>query len=330
MEGRLLARARAKLEAERQEHKREEYRRLDEVMAAIPEIRAINSRIHAIMPELVGLALGVKGRSAEEMAAESLQLQERRARLLRQHGYGEHYLDEIFSCPLCRDSGYLENGQICRCLMTLYKQEQTLELSPLLKNGDESFENFRPDYYSPLPLREGEPSPRSQMERVYQYCRRYAETFGAEGGGNRLFTGEPGLGKTFLSASIARVVAARGYSVAYDTAGGLLSVFERQKFPHSDEEYNDAASRVRQLSGCDLLILDDLGTELSNAFTQSALYTLLDGRLRGGRSTVISTNLDRDGIERSYGPQLASRLEGEYLWLRFLGRDIRKLRKERK
>ena len=74
MEGRLLARARAKLEAERQEHKREEYRRLDEVMAAIPEIRAINSRIHAIMPELVGLALGVKGRSAEEMAAESLQL----------------------------------------------------------------------------------------------------------------------------------------------------------------------------------------------------------------------------------------------------------------
>ena len=214
--------------------------------------------------------------------------------------------------------------------MTLYKQEQTLELSPLLKNGDESFENFRPDYYSPLPLREGEPSPRSQMERVYQYCRRYAENFGAEGGGNLLFTGEPGLGKTFLSASIARVVAARGYSVAYDTAGGLLSVFERQKFPHSDEEYNDAASRVRQLSGCDLLILDDLGTELSNAFTQSALYTLLDGRLRGGRSTVISTNLDRDGIERSYGPQLASRLEGEYLWLRFLGRDIRKLRKERK
>ena len=76
--------------------------------------------------------------------------------------------------------------------------------------------------------------------------------------------------------------------------------------------------------------MDDLGTELSNAFTQSALYTLLDGRLRGGRSTVISTNLDRDGIERSYGPQLASRLEGEYLWLRFLGRDIRKLRKERK
>ena len=328
MEGRLLARARERLEAQRAQNKRTEQLRLEEINASLPEIREINSRLHAIMPELVGLALGQRGRTAEEMAEESLSLQSRRAALLRSHGYPENYLDEIFSCSLCRDTGYRENGKICECLTALYKQEQTKELSPLLKNGSETFESFRLDYYAAAPLREGEPSPRTQMERVFRYCRGYAEKFDGTGN-NLLFSGAPGLGKTFLSASIARVVAGKGYSVAYDTASGLLSAFEQEKFSRGEEEQADAASRVRQLKGCDLLILDDLGTEMSTSFTQSALYALLDGRLRGGKSTVISTNLDREALSERYSPQLSSRLTGEYLWLTFLGRDIRAQRKER-
>lgn len=150
------------------------------------------------------------------------------------------------------------------------------------------------------------------------------------GSGNLLFTGMPGLGKTFLSACIAREVAAKGFSVAYDTAVTLLSAFEQEKFSRSAEEQADAASRVRQLKGCDLLILDDLGTELSSAFTQSALYTLLDGRIRSGRSTIISTNLDRDAIRERYGAALSSRLEGEYQYLRFIGKDIRAQKKGEK
>ena len=144
-----------------------------------------------------------------------------------------------------------------------------------------------------------------------------------------LFSGPPGLGKTFLSAAIARVVAENGYSVAYDTVSALLASFEREKFSRSEEEQSAAASRVRQLMGCDLLILDDLGTEMLTAFTQSALYSLLDGRIRAGKSTIISTNLDRAAISERYGPQLSSRLAGEYQWLTFLGRDIRQVRKER-
>lgn len=116
------------------------------------------------------------------------------------------------------------------------------------------------------------------MERVLRLCRAYAESFGAQSP-NLLFTGEPGLGKTFLSAAIARVVAAKGCGVAYDTASGLLASFEREKFSRDTDEVSDAASRVRQLMSCDLLILDDLGTEMPTAFTQSALYALLDGRL---------------------------------------------------
>ena len=124
------------------------------------------------------------------------------------------------------------------------------------------------------------------------------------------------------------MVSESGSGVAYDTVSATLSAFEREKFSRDTDEQADAASRVRQLMSCDLLILDDLGTEMSTAFSQSALYSLLDGRIRAGKKTIISTNLDDDGIAERYGAALASRLKGEYEWLPFRGRDIRELKKE--
>ena len=326
MEGRLLARARARQEEIRTRNKSRQARRHDEVCAAIPEIGEIERALRGHMTELVGLALGSGGRSAQALETENLALQARRRDLLRSHGYDEDYLAPIYDCPLCRDTGWRED-RICQCLMTLYKQEQTKELAPLLGQGAESFDAFRLDYYSPVAPAEGQPAPRDRMRTVLALCRKYAAEFGA-GSPNLFFTGAPGLGKTFLSAAIARTVADRGFSVAYDTATGLLSAFEREKFSRDEADQADAASRTRQLLSCDLLILDDLGTEMSTAFTQNALYTLLDGRLRAGKKTVISTNLDHAAVAEHYGAALASRLTGEYEWLEFLGRDIRALRKE--
>ena len=325
MEGRLLARARAQQEALRTAHRAEEDRRRREVSEKIPEIGSINASLRAILAEMVRAAMRQSARSAEELEKESLALQEKRAALLVRGGYPRNYLDPIYSCPRCRDTGWAD-GKICDCLQKLYRAEQTAELAPLLQQGNETFENFRLEYYSPVAPASGV-SPRAQMERVLRTCRTYAESFGAQSP-NLLFTGEPGLGKTFLSAAIARVVASKGCGVAYDTASGLLASFEREKFSRDTDESSDAASRVRQLMRCDLLILDDLGTEMPTAFTQSALYALLDGRLRAGKKTIISTNLDRSGIETRYGAALASRLAGEYEWLEFLGRDIRAQRKE--
>ena len=325
MEGRLLARARAQQEALRTAHRAEEDRRRREVSEKIPEIGSINASLRAILAEMVRAAMRQSARSAEELEKESLALQEKRAALLVRGGYPRNYLDPIYSCPRCRDTGWAD-GKICGCLQKLYRAEQTAELAPLLKQGNETFENFRLEYYSPVAPASGV-SPRAQMERVLRTCRTYAESFGAQSP-NLLFTGEPGLGKTFLSAAIARVVASKGCGVAYDTVSGLLAAFEREKFSRDTDESSDAASRVRQLMRCDLLILDDLGTEMPTAFTQSALYALLDGRLRAGKKTIISTNLDRSGIETRYGAALASRLAGEYEWLEFLGRDIRAQRKE--
>ena len=325
MEGRLLARARARQEQLRSDNKAEADRRRAEIYEKIPAAAEIDRDLRLIMAELVGTQLGRPGRTPEELAKASLDLQARRKELLLRSGYPEDYLEPIYSCRRCRDTGWAED-RICECLTRLYKQEQTQELAPLLRLGAESFDAFRLDWYSDET--EGRRAPREQMRRVLAVCRNWAASFG-EDSPNLLFTGAPGLGKTFLSAAIAREVADRGFGVAYDTVTGLLSSFEREKFSADGEEKADAASRVRQLLGCDLLILDDLGTEMSTAFTQSALYTLLDGRLRAGKKTIVSTNLDHEGIAERYSAALASRLEGEFTWLGFMGRDIRVLRKER-
>ena len=326
MEGRLLARARARQAEIRSENRTAELRHREEISAVCPEIDEIGRKLRAHMHELVGLALGRPGRLAEELEAESLKLQERRRDLLEKAGYPADYLDPIFSCPRCRDTGWV-GERMCECLVRLYKQEQTEELSPLLRRGDETFDSFRLDYYSDAVVPGEKSSPRQQMRRVLSVCRSWAENFGPDSP-NLMFTGDPGLGKTFLSAAIARVVAEKGAGVAYDTVTPMLAAFEREKFSRDTDEQIDAASRVRQLMSCDLLILDDLGTEMANAFTQSALYNLLDSRLRAGKKTIISTNLDRGDIRDRYGAALTSRLTGEYEWLEFRGRDVRAVRKE--
>ena len=158
------------------------------------------------------------------------------------------------------------------------------------------------------------------MERNFQNCRRYAMSF-SPNSGNLLFVGGTGLGKTFLSACIARAVADRGYSVVYETAGHLFSKMEQAKFGGNEE----ARKEIQKYNECDLLILDDLGTEMPGQFVTAALYGLLNDRILYNQPMVISTNLNVDEISRRYSPQIASRLLGEYQWLHFRGTDIRRL-----
>ena len=194
----------------------------------------------------------------------------------------------------------------------------------MLDLGGQSFETFSLDWYS----EEADPalgiSARENMDWVYRTCRAYAEGFSLKSG-NLLLTGEPGLGKTFLSAAIAREVSGEGWSVVYDTAGHIFESLEARKFGREEED-EEGVERIRQ---CDLLILDDLGTELTTAFVQSALYQLINTRLLERKPAILSTNLGLLDLSRRYSPQIASRLEGEYQILPFFGEDIRKLKKER-
>ena len=209
---------------------------------------------------------------------------------------------------------------MCECLAELCRQEQRKELS-LLSGGKESFSQFKLEYYSDMTDPKYGASPRLIMERNYRTCRSYAMTF-SNHSGNLLFVGGTGLGKTFLSACIARTVADRGYSVVYETAGRLFAKLERAKF--SGDE--DARKEAEKLNACDLLIVDDLGTEMPGQFVTAALYSLVNDRLLENKPMVISTNLNMDEMARRYSPQIASRLHGGFNRLTFVGEDIRVLK----
>jgi len=157
------------------------------------------------------------------------------------------------------------------------------------------------------------------MERGLQICKAYAFGF-TQQSPSLLFSGSTGLGKTFLSGCIARTVADRGFSVVYDTVIQMLSDYESDKFGESTEESRRNLSRY---TSCDLLIIDDLGTEMVTQFSVSALYNVLNTRLIKGLPTIVSTNLDSEGIRSRYSPQIASRLLGSFELIPFFGEDIR-------
>ena len=325
-DGKLLARARTQLDLIRSDNQAEHQRRLSLVYARVPEIQRMDETMRRQMTELVRLTISHPVDLKERLAAlekDNLDIQMRRAELLVENGWPVEYLDDIYSCPKCRDSGVYEGG-VCSCLEKLYNKELTKELGTLLQHGDESFERFDLNYYDAAPV--GGVSPRETMTMVLGACRKFADNFPAVSA-NLLFQGGTGLGKTYLSACIARVVANKGYSVCYDSAAAALEAFEVQKFSRDPETSEAANARVRRMLDCDLMILDDLGTEMISSISTSALYTLLNTRLVNGKKIIISTNCSDEELQKKYTPQIYSRIKGEFLRLPFVGRDIRLIRK---
>lgn len=327
-DGRIMARARADIEQTRHMNEKELLRRRAEVYARVPAVGETEAEITRLMAGVASNALkaGIDAGAAVEKARMDCQgLLDKRAKLIAMGGFPADYIDEIYACAVCSDTGYVL-GQPCACLLDAYRRETVCALSSLLRMDGQSFEAFNLDYYDKVPGASGV-SPYETMETVYHLCRDYAEDFGRDSV-NLLFRGGTGLGKTFLAACIARVVSGKGCSVVYDSAVSVMEAFEQQKFDRGGEGSAETASRVRRYLDCDLMILDDLGTEMTTSFTLSALYTLINGRLIGRGKTIITTNLSEEELRRRYTPQLNSRLEGEYILLNFAGRDIRTIKRE--
>ena len=314
----VVKRARARLAQAKADRESENNQHLAEAYARLPRLRQIDRQLRQTMA-LAAQAVFADGgdvkAAMEEVKQANLALQKERETLIALH-FEEGYLDDSPICDHCGGSGYI-GSQMCECLQELCRQEQKKELT-LLSGGKESFSQFRLDYYPDRYDSKYGASPRAIMERNFQNCRRYATTF-TPNSGNLLFVGGTGLGKTFLSACVARAVADRGYSVMYETAGHLFAKLEQAKFSGSEEARKEAG----KLNQCDLLILDDLGTEMPGQFVTAALYSLLNDRLLENKPMVISTNLNLEELGRRYSPQIASRLQGSFQMLTFVGDDIR-------
>ena len=314
----VMSRARARLAAMKADRESQYNQRVFESYSRVPRLREIDKQLRltmAMAAQAVFASGGDVNTAMEEAKQKNLALQQERRELIEAN-FEPGWLDEQPVCAVCGGSGYL-GASMCACLAELCAQEQKKELT-LLHMGDESFDKFRLDFYPDRVDPKYGVNIRSVMEKTYQVCLRYAGNF-SENAGNLLFSGDTGLGKTFLSACIARTVAERGYSVVYESAGHLFTKLERAKF--SGDE--NARKECEKFTACDLLIVDDLGTEMPGQFTNAALYTLINDRLLSGKSTIISTNLNTEDIARRYTAQIASRLRGSYTRVAFLGDDIR-------
>ena len=314
----VIRRARERLAQAREDRESENRQHLAEAYEKCPRIRQIDLQLRRTMAQAAQAAFrkGSDGRAEmDAIRQENLALQQERAQLVEQY-FEEGYLDDSPICTVCGGSGYV-GSNMCECLRELCRQEQKKELT-FLSAGKDRFEQFSLDYYPDRLDPVMKVNVRALMERNLQMCRRYAATF-SEKSPNLLFSGDTGLGKTFLSACIARVVADRGYSVVYESASHLFGKLERAKF------YNDEQARQdsQRYTDCDLLIVDDLGTEMPSQFTTSALYTLINDRILYGRPMILSTNLNTEDFSRRYSSQVASRLNGNFQRVPFLGEDIR-------
>ena len=328
----IVQRASARLARRKEIRERRRWDLEQELYRRQPRLRELDRAIGGTMAELAGLAISGKpiqadGPEIADIRRRNLELQAQRAELLHTLGYEPDALDPTPACTKCGDSGWA-GAEMCTCLKELCAQEQMKALTALLNLTDEqNFDHLRLDVYSDQPWQGVDRSPRENMKRVVTVCEGFARRFPDYPLHNLLLSGGTGLGKTFLSGCIAREVSGRGYSVVYDTAISLFSTFEAKKFSRDLGQERQARDDTRRYLNCDLLILDDLGSELTTPLAQSTLYEVVNSRLQGSKHTIISTNLSMEQIGARYTPQVVSRLAGAYQELTFYGDDIRRMRR---
>lgn len=302
-------------------------RRTRELHREIPEIGDIDRKLSSTIDVLAKIILSNSPDTAqkiEKLKNENLELQQRMRELLRSHGYPEDYLDPIYNCKKCHDTGMGENGR-CSCYNDVLKMIASNELSKSLPMGLTCFESFDLSLYSDQPKTElKNKSPRDIMKQNYDFCVSYAEDFLIPGD-SIFMTGGTGLGKTHLSLSVAKKVIEKNYSVVYGSVPDLLRKIKNAHFNKTEDD----AEVMNTLKECDLLLLDDLGAEFESQFYVSCLYELINTRLNYGRPTIVNTNLTGTELKKRYSDRIVSRLYSMKT-LVFSGDDIRMKLKSRR
>ncbi len=288
--------------------------RCAELYEKIPELRTLDRYLSGTAARIMSAVCedNSEGRISE-IRRENELLTAERAKILEAYGYPADYTDVHYECEACGDTGYVDT-KMCSCMrhaliMAGYRSSGIYGLMQT-----QSFDNFSLDYYKDTEANF------AQMSRVLEGLKKYASEFAQDTYKNFLFIGKTGLGKTHLSTSIAVRVIERGFDVHYVTSCGMISDFENKRFGDGTSQKSADLSRYYD---ADLLIIDDFGTELTNQFTLSCIYDIINSRMIARKSTIINTNLDRHELTARYGDRITSRLFGEYLPIVFRGNDIR-------
>lgn len=321
MNGTALEAARKELENRRSKARIRQTQRVEEIARKVPQVIDVRKELSLTAVRLSKMILEHQtdiAQGIEQLKKQNLALQQMEKELLRQNGYPEDYLELHYTCPYCQDTGFV-NGQVCTCFRQLEKQFRLRELNASSNLELCDFATFDLRYYPPEVDPALRTSPREQMGKVLEFCKHYAAAFTPESRG-LFFSGPTGLGKTHLSLAIAREVIAKGYGVVYGSAQNFFMAIEEEHFGR-----DRSRETLDQLLEADLLVLDDLGTEFSSAFTLSAVYNLLNTRKK---PTIISSNLTVKELQDKYSQRVVSRLFAQFTYLRFVGRDIRQLRSQ--
>ncbi len=296
----------------------------EEVLKKCPDLLVIEEHMKSAVVEatsLLGEDTDIE-KAIKKLRKKNLQAQKEREELLKVAGFPKSYLEPQYECSLCEDKGYVD-GRYCTCHLNALKRYACEELSRTSPSAGCTFENFDLSFYPLKKDSETGVKIRDWMKSVLNYCNNYAESFSLKSNNVHL-CGRTGLGKTHLSLAIANAVTQKGYNVIYITAPNMLRSIEKEHFSRDSED----ASQEFYLD-CDLLIIDDLGTEFQTPFSDCALFNIINSRILSGKPVIVNSNLSADELEKKYGERLASRI-GSYDLVTFRGSDIRQLKDNRK
>ncbi len=292
--------------------------RRKQILNKHPELLEIENIIrNAALEVIKGIGSG-KRVDVNSLSEKNLEAQRKRAELLTKNGYPEDYLEPQYTCKLCNDTGIF-NGKLCKCHLDILKKISMSEYSCSSVLAISTFETFDLKYYSAEKDKALGYSPREYMEASFDFLKAYAENFKPDSN-SFFFTGATGLGKTHLSLAVMNKVTEKGFNVFYGSADNIIKQMEKERFGRSNGDIEE------EIENADLLIIDDLGTEFKTAFSETAVYQIINNAILNGKPMIISSNLSINELEERYGQRVVSRLNS-FEVINFIGTDIRQIKK---